>query len=122
MGDQENQHQQTQEHQQEHKQKEHTSHKNSSIMATCYIPVTDSYMKPIIGSQGRTIKSIKTKYNVRIRTLEAKPEDGHLHPSVKITGNQENVEKAGKWVRSIIGNTYRKENGIAKKTHTPVAE
>ena len=46
----------------------------------------------------------------RIRTLHPKPEEGHLFNSFKITGEPHNVDKAAKWVRSIIGNTYKHDH------------
>ena len=85
--------------------------KGSSIMASTVIPVTDVYMRPIIGSKGKTIKSIKEKYNVRIRTLDKKPEEGHLHPCVRITGNHDNVDKAARWIGVLLPTLIRKNKG-----------
>ena len=97
---------------------EHTStsknskkhYSNVSIMASCNVPVSDEYMGTVIGKGGHKIEQIKKECDVRIRTLKPKPEDGHLFNTFKITGEPTKVSKAEKWIRSIIGNTYRQDH------------
>ena len=95
---------------------------NISISASTMVPVTDEYMGTVIGKGGKTIEHIKKECDVRIRTMKAKPEEGHLVNNFRITGKPENVDKAARWVRSIIGNTYKQDQPdnfpeTSKKSH-----
>ena len=83
---------------------------NVSIMASCNVPVSDQYMGTVIGKGGHKIEQIKKECGVRIRTMKPKPEEGHLFNTFKITGEPGNVSKAEKWIRSIIGNTFKQDH------------
>lgn len=97
-------------HTETHSESKGKSYSNLSITASTSVPVSDKYMGTVIGKGGKTIENIKKQCGVRIRTLQPKPGEGHLFNSFKITGEPRNVDKAAKWVRSIIGNTYKHDH------------
>ena len=93
----------------------HTNHgKHSStrnqrqrVIATASVPVTEKLIGAVVGKSGNTINKIKKETGTRISRLDPNPGNGHLFNSFHISGSPQGVEKARRWILSILGNTYR---------------
>ena len=76
--------------------------KGSSIMASTVIPVTDVYIDLLLVRKVRQLKVLRKNIMYEFEHLMRNQKEGHLHPCVRITGNHDNVDKAARWIRSII--------------------
>ena len=88
------------------------SHANQrhTVVASASVPITPQLIGSVVGSQGRTINKIRDATRTRISRLDPDPGNGHLFNSFHITGSPEGVDRARKWILSIIGNTYQSDN------------
>uniref|UniRef100_A0A6C0J7S5 K Homology domain-containing protein n=1 Tax=viral metagenome TaxID=1070528 RepID=A0A6C0J7S5_9ZZZZ len=74
------------------------------------VPVTDELIGTVVGKQGATINKIKDDTGTRISHLEPRPEEGHLFHSFHISGSLKGVDRARRWILSILGNTYKMDH------------
>ena len=87
-------------------------HRNQSqrVVASASVPITTELIGAVVGKQGATINKIKEGTHTRISHLEPTPGDGHLFHSFHISGNPQGVDRARRWILSIIANTYRADH------------
>jgi hypothetical protein len=88
------------------------AHRNQrqTVLASASIPITTELIGAVVGKQGATINKIKEGTRTRIAHLDPDPGNGHLFHSFHISGSPQGVDRARRWVLSIIGNTYRADH------------
>ena len=84
-----------------------TRNQKKRVTSTASVPVTENLIGAVVGKSGNTINKIKKETNTRISHLDPNPGNGHLFNSFHISGNPQGVEKARRWILSILGNTYK---------------
>jgi len=85
-------------------------HQSQRVVASASVPITTELIGAVVGKQGATINKIKEGTRTRIAHLEPDPGNGHLFHSFHISGSPQGVDRARRWVLSIIGNTYRADH------------
>ena len=88
------------------------AHRNQrqTVLASASVPITTELIGAVVGKGGATINKIKEGTRTRIAHLEPDPGNGHLFHSFHISGNPQGVDRARRWVLSIIANTYRADH------------
>ena len=81
-----------------------------TVVASASVPVTTELIGAVVGKQGATINKIKEATRTRISHLDPVPGDGHLFHSFHISGSPQGVDRARRWILSILGNTYRADH------------
>ena len=81
-----------------------------TLLASASVPVSEKLIGAVVGRKGVTIIKIKDDTKTRISHLKPDPGNGHLFDSFHITGSPQGVDKARRWILSIIGNTYKTDN------------
>jgi len=81
-----------------------------TLLASASVPVSEQLIGTVVGKKGITIIKIKNETRTRISHLKPDPGNGHLFNSFHITGSPQGVDKARRWILSIIGNTYKTDN------------
>ncbi len=97
-------------------------HQSQRVVASARVPITTELIGAVVGKQGATINKIKEATHTRISHLEPTPGDGHLFHSFHISGSPQGVDRARKWVLSIIANTYRADHPDEFQTEEPTAD
>ena len=97
-------------------------HQSQRVVASASVPITTELIGAVVGKQGATINKIKEATHTRISHLEPTPGDGHLFHSFHISGSPQGVDRARKWILSIIANTYRADHPDEFQTEEPAAD
>ena len=97
-------------------------HQSQRVVASASVPITTELIGAVVGKQGATINKIKEATHTRISHLEPTPGDGHLFHSFHISGSPQGVDRARKWVLSIIANTYRADHPDEFQTEEPASD
>jgi hypothetical protein len=97
-------------------------HQSQRVVASASVPITTELIGAVVGKQGATINKIKEATYTRISHLEPTPGDGHLFHSFHISGSPQGVDRARKWVLSIIANTYRADHPDEFQTEEPAPD
>ena len=97
-------------------------HQSQRVVASASVPITTELIGAVVGKQGATINKIKEATHTRISHLEPTPGDGHLFHSFHISGSPQGVDRARKWVLSIIANTYRADHPDEFQTEEPAVD
>jgi len=91
-------------------QQGHQGQQGRESLSFSSVPVTDELIGTVVGKQGATINKIKDDTGTRISHLEPRPEEGHLFHSFHISGSLKGVDRARRWILSILGNTYKMDH------------
>ena len=81
-----------------------------TVLASTSIPISPNLIGAVVGKSGATINKIKEATRTRISHLDPNPGNGHLFDSFHISGSPQGVDRARKWILSIIANTYRADH------------
>ena len=87
------------------------SNRSSGVIHYSRVPVTTDYIGAVVGKGGNTVTKIKEETGARVSLLSPQPGQGHLVHCFSITGNNRaSVDHAERWIRRIIGNTYKQDH------------